>query len=132
MATQLAPLPTEDSHTADINAASRTRFGIFVRLVCVFVVALVGSEIFCRLVIGLGDPPLYVADPKMEYLLQPSKTYYRFHKRFAVNQYSMRSDDFPAQKSGAGEFEISASPGDRRNSARMRRSKISRPSALAT
>ena len=106
MATQLAPLPTQNSHTANINAAGRTRFGIFVRLVCVFVVALVGSEIFCLFFIGLGDPPLYVADPKMEYLLQPSKTYYRFHKRFAVNQYSMRSDDFPPQKSGAGEFRV--------------------------
>ena len=106
MATQLAPLPTENSHTANINAAGRTRFGIFVRLVCVFIVALVGSEIFCRFVIGLGDPPLYVADPKMEYLLQPSKTYYRFHKRFAVNQYSMRSDDFPPQKSDARELRV--------------------------
>ena len=31
----------------------------------------------------------------MEYLLQPSKTYYRFHNRFAVNRYGMRADDFP-------------------------------------
>jgi GDSL-like Lipase/Acylhydrolase family len=106
MATQLAPLPTENAHTAHPPAAKRTSFGIFVRLLCAAVVLLIAGELFCRYVIGLGDPPLYVADPKMEYLLQPSKTYYRFHKRFAVNQYGMRSDDFPPQKSDANEFRV--------------------------
>jgi hypothetical protein len=42
----------------------------------------------------------------MEYLLQPSKTYYRFHNRFAVNRYGMRADDFPPQKSSANEFRV--------------------------
>jgi hypothetical protein len=42
----------------------------------------------------------------MEYLLEPSKTYYRFHKRFSVNQYGMRSDDFPPQKSDANELRV--------------------------
>jgi hypothetical protein len=106
MATQLAPLPTEDSHTAHPPAASRTSFGILVRLICVLLILLVAAELLCRFVIGLGDPPLYVADPKMEYLLEPSKTYYRFHKRFSVNQYGMRSDDFPPQKSDANELRV--------------------------
>src|ERR1700722_3382676 len=106
MATQLAPLPAEDPRTANLPAAGRTSFGTVVRLLGAFVILLVASELFCRFVIGLGDPPLYVADPKMEYLLQPSKTYYRFHKRFAVNQYSMRSDDFPPQKSDARELRV--------------------------
>jgi len=42
----------------------------------------------------------------MEFLLQPSKTYYRFHNRFSVNRYSMRADDFPPQKSGHNELRV--------------------------
>jgi hypothetical protein len=42
----------------------------------------------------------------MEYLLQPSKTYYRFHNRFSVNQYGMRADDFPAEKSDPNELRV--------------------------
>jgi len=106
MATQLAPLPVEESDTGQLPAASRTRLGTLVRLLCAFVVLVVVGELFCRYVIGLGDPPLYVADSKMEYLLRPSKTYHRFHKRFSVNQYGMRSDDFPPQKSDANEFRV--------------------------
>ena len=68
--------------------------------------ALVLPELFCRFVIGLGDPPLYQVDEKMEYLLQPSKTYYRFHNRFAVNRYGMRADDFPPQKSNPNELRV--------------------------
>ena len=69
-------------------------------------ILLIGAEGICRFAIGLGDPPLYIADSKIEYLLQPSKTYYRFHKRFAVNQYSMRSDDFRPRKSDTNEFRV--------------------------
>jgi len=68
--------------------------------------ALISTELFCRLVVGLGDPPLYQADAVMEYLLQPSRTYYRFHNRFSVNRYSMRADDFPPQKSSSNELRV--------------------------
>ena len=68
--------------------------------------AVVFAEFFCRIVLGLGDPPLYQADPAMEYLLQPSRTYYRFHNRFSVNRYSMRADDFPPQKSSSNELRV--------------------------
>lgn len=67
---------------------------------------IVFSELLCRFMIGLGDPPLYQADSKIEYLLQPSKTYYRFHHRFSVNRYSMRADDFPSQKSQPNELRV--------------------------
>ena len=66
----------------------------------------VSSEVLCRFVLGLGDPPLYQADATMEYMLQPSKTYFRFHNRFAVNRYGMRSDDFPPQKSSPDELRV--------------------------
>jgi hypothetical protein len=64
------------------------------------------SELVCRFVIGLGDPPLYQTDRYMEYRLQPSKTYYRFHKRFSVNGYSMRADDFPPKKAIPNELRV--------------------------
>jgi hypothetical protein len=74
----------------------------FVLLVVAFGIA----EAICRFGIGLGDPPLYQADPTMEYLLQPSKTYSRFHNRFSINRYSMRADDFPPQKSSPDELRV--------------------------
>jgi len=42
----------------------------------------------------------------MEYVLQPSKTYHRFHNRLAVNRYGMRADDFPPQKSTPDELRV--------------------------
>ncbi len=82
------------------------RLSIVKILILLAVTGFVLAELVCRFAIGLGQPPLYQADPQMEYLLQPSKTYYRFHHRFAVNQYGMRSDDFPAQKSSPGELRV--------------------------
>ncbi len=81
----------------------RSKFKIIVLLA---VIAGVGSEAFCRFGIGLGDPPLYQADSQMEYVLQPSKTYSRFHNRFSVNRYGMRADDFPPLKSSPNEFRV--------------------------
>jgi GDSL-like Lipase/Acylhydrolase family len=74
--------------------------------VLLLLIAFVVSEVISRFIIGLGDPPLYMADSTMEYLLQPSRTYFRFHKRFSVNQFSMRADDFPPQKSAPNEFRV--------------------------
>src|ERR1700730_4884910 len=72
----------------------------------ILAMALALSELFCRYVLGLGDPPLFQADRTMEFLLQPSKTYYRFHNRFSVNRYAMRADDFPPQKSSHNELRV--------------------------
>jgi hypothetical protein len=94
----LEPPPTADPPQ---QKKSRLKLVAFITA-AVFIAA----ELFCRLVIGLGHPPLYRVDEKMEYLLQPSKTYYRFHKRFAVNRYGMRADDFPSQKSGPSELRV--------------------------
>jgi hypothetical protein len=82
---------------------SKSRVKLFIVIV---LAAFVLSELLCRFAIGLGNPPLYQADSKIEYLLQPSRTYYRFHHRFAVNRYSMRSDDFPTDKSNPDELRV--------------------------
>ena len=86
------------AHARALTKSSRsTLASVFVVLL---LVALVSSELLCKFVIGLGDPPLYQADGTMEYLLQPSKTYHRFHHQIAVNRYAMRADDFPPRSPG--------------------------------
>jgi hypothetical protein len=87
-------------------AASPKRLPKIKLIVLLAVIAFAVAELVCRFAIGLGDPPLYQADAQMEYLLQPSKTYQRFHNRFAVNRYGMRSDDFPPVKSSPNEFRV--------------------------
>src|SRR5580765_7907062 len=69
-------------------------------------ILLVSLVILSRFVRGLGDPPLYQADATMEYVLQPSRTYYRFHNRVSVNRYGMRADDFPPHKSSSEELRV--------------------------
>lgn len=96
---------TQDDSAEFSPARTRTP-KLALRLAVIAVIALVAAELVCRFAIGLGTPPLYQVDEKMEYLLQPSRTYYRFHKRFSVNQYSMRSDDFPLQKSSPNELRV--------------------------
>ena len=44
-----------------------------------------------RLILGLGNPPLYVSDPEIGYLLAPNQRVRRIGNRILVNQYSMRS-----------------------------------------
>lgn len=76
------------------------------KIILLALIALVPTELVCRFGIGLGDPPLYQADGQIEYLLQPSKTYHRFHNRISVNRYGMRADEFPPLKSSANEFRV--------------------------
>jgi hypothetical protein len=97
----LEPLIAEPVPSPLHQKKSRLKLIVFV-VAAVFIL----SELLCRFGLGLGSPPLYQTDSKMEYLLQPSKTYYRFHHRFSVNRYSMRSDDFPPQKSSPNEVRV--------------------------
>jgi hypothetical protein len=67
---------------------------------------LAGVEVFSRLVLGLGDPPLVVADPEVEYLFKPSSVYRRFGRTVRYNSWSMRSREFPARKTDPNEFRV--------------------------
>jgi hypothetical protein len=69
------------------------------------VLGLVGGEIFARFGLGLGDPPLYVPDPQIEYLVKPG-TYHRFGHDIHVNPWSMRSPDFPQHKADSNELRV--------------------------
>lgn len=71
--------------------------------VAALVAVFVALECIARFALGLGDPPLYVADSQIEYLYKPSSAYRRFGRRLAFNAYSMRSDDFPLAKQDPNE-----------------------------
>lgn len=60
--------------------------------------ALIGGELVSRFVLGLGDPPLSVAHPSIEYMFKPSSEYHRFGNYYRTNDYGMRSDDFTQKR----------------------------------
>ena len=65
------------------------------KVVLVVLVVLLGLavllELSLRLLFGFGNPPIYLADEKIGYLLAPNQRTKRFGNRIAINQYSMRS-----------------------------------------
>lgn len=67
-------------------------------LVAVIFVGLAAGEWFARSQLGLGNPPLSVAHPTIEYLFKPNQDVRRFGNRVRINAYGMRSDDFPESK----------------------------------
>ena len=49
-------------------------------------------EASLRLILGFGNPPLYIADEKIGYLLAPDQKVRRMGNKIQINQYSMRSE----------------------------------------
>ena len=71
-------------------------------LVITFVVLLgifILLEVGLRLLVGLGNPPLYVADREIGYLLAPNQRTRRFGNRIVINEYSMRSPTITRSRS---------------------------------
>lgn len=76
---------------------SKKRLGwLLVAAILVFA----GGEIFARYYLGLGTPPLLVANPQIEYLFKPDQDVTRFGNHFLINHYGMRSDAFAAKREG--------------------------------
>lgn len=69
------------------------------------VLAVAGGELVARLGLGLGDPPLSDPYPDLEYAFRPG-TYHRFGNTIRINSHHMRSDEFPAHKTEAGEVRV--------------------------
>ncbi|MER8811474.1 hypothetical protein [Mesorhizobium sp. M0965] len=65
--------------------------------------SLVLGELFCRYYLGLGTPPLSVAHSTIEYMWAPKQDLYRFGNHVFINEFGMRSHDFPVEKP-KGEF----------------------------
>ncbi|WP_425432558.1 SGNH/GDSL hydrolase family protein [Hydrococcus rivularis] len=55
---------------------------------------LIAIEIGLRVLVGLGDRPIYIPDEEIGYLLAPNQKMRRFGNRIFINRYSMRSDEF--------------------------------------
>ena len=54
--------------------------------------ALLLVEVALRVIYGLGNPPLYMGDDRIGYLLAPNQTVKRFGNRIHINEYSMRAE----------------------------------------
>jgi len=94
---------SESSSTPGVRKPKRRWFRW---AIVVFVGLLIFSECFARFYLGLGDPPLMMDDPQIEYLFKPDRTYHRFGNTIHFNQYSMRSDEFPKHKADPNELRI--------------------------
>jgi hypothetical protein len=77
-----------------------------IRWVLIGIAVLAGAgEWFARWRMGLGNPPLNMAHPRIEYLLRPNQDLPYFGHRFVVNAYGMRSRPFSARKAN-GELRV--------------------------
>ena len=62
-----------------------------------------GAEAYARWGLGLGTPPLFIRDSTIEYRLKPNQRVQRFGNDIRVNQWSMRSEEFPRVKQSGHE-----------------------------
>lgn len=74
--------------------------------VLTLVVLLVAAEIFCRAYLGLGDPPLSVSDPELEYMFVGPRTYHRFGNVIAYNSFHQRSPELAARRTDTSELRV--------------------------
>ncbi|HEX8876247.1 MAG TPA: SGNH/GDSL hydrolase family protein [Phycisphaerales bacterium] len=70
-------------------------------LIAAFIIA----ELVARFGLGLGDPPLFVRDDTVEYLIKPG-TYRRFGHAISINRWSQRSPEIDANKSDPNELRV--------------------------
>ncbi len=76
-------------------------------LFLILIAVLIAGELFTRFYLGLGEPPLSMADPEIEYLFKPNQRCHRFGNLITYNQYSMRgTPNFSAKKTDPKELRI--------------------------
>jgi hypothetical protein len=105
----VAGKPAAAASTPAAPVRSRRRRWIRALAICLGILLIGffgGGEAYLRWDIGLGDPPLMMADPAMHYRYVPSQTCMRLHHLVHYNAYSMRSDDFPPHKIDPTELRI--------------------------
>ncbi len=103
---QESSLPSTAISTCGQRVKPRKLKAWLLRILVALAIVLVIGELAARYYFGLGDPPLSIADPEIEYLFQPNQTCSRFGNRIHYNAYSMRSDDFPLHKSDSHEVRV--------------------------
>jgi len=73
-----------------------------VLMLCLFI----ALELFARYSLGLGDPPLIMTHPTIEYLYKPDQNVLRFNNQIIINEYGMRSDSITLTKKDSEEIRI--------------------------
>ena len=69
-------------------------------IILIVIVGLLGiSEVGLRLLLGLGNPLIYLPDQQIGYLLAPNQRTRKFGNLIEINQYSMRSSDITISRS---------------------------------
>lgn len=64
------------------------------------------TEAIARFGLGLGQAPLSIAHPTIEYLFKPEQSVRPFHNHLHINQFSMRSPEFSRRKSDVNEYRV--------------------------
>ena len=80
------------------------RWGL--RMAAAIVVALGTAEGGARWGLGLGDPPLIVADADDNYRFKPDQSVLRFGNVIRYNHYSQRAEAYPPTKQSADEYRV--------------------------
>lgn len=65
------------------------------RWLIIFAFCLLVLELSLRKFLGLGNPPLLISHPTIEYLFKPNQEVYRFGNKIIYNSYSMRNELVP-------------------------------------
>lgn len=68
--------------------------------------AVLGVEVWLRWRYGLGNPPLYVRDAELEYVMKPNQRCRRNGYRIEINGLGMRCADWPEHRESAGERRV--------------------------
>ena len=71
---------------------------LYIRFFLLLVLLVIIGELAAMKVMGLGDPPLSTTHQEIEYMFKPNQEVVRFGNRVQINNYGMRSEDFPPQK----------------------------------
>ncbi|WP_428390030.1 SGNH/GDSL hydrolase family protein [Mucisphaera sp.] len=92
----MSEVATSGEVAAGESGANRSgRWRVWLAVVgAVFVVVVLGVELFLRFWVGLGDPPLWVADEAVEYRLVEDQDRRRWGNRILINDLGMRSGAF--------------------------------------
>lgn len=67
-------------------------FRILIKTSLVGLAIAASAELAARFFFGLGNPPLLIANAKIEYLFRPNQSLRRFGNRIFINDYGMRSE----------------------------------------
>ena len=54
-----------------------------------------------KLIFGFGNPPLYISDEEIGYLLAPNQRVRRLGNLIAINQYSMRNNSIQTTRAAS-------------------------------